>query len=237
MRCESEPHSPAANACYEPETSSPDEPPLCSESSGMSVQPAAPDTETEPAAATEPDNGMGGAPAVSARAASPERGASGQSGSEEPPSEVDPTALEMLVALSIAAAPGRLVLQAAVQRVLCSGAAGGISGYFSGSAGGDQWESMRRGAAAGAAAAVFHPGGLAGTVVTSGLSNTASATIPETIPAGIATSTLVAAVSSVPGASGLVATFVPSLASGISNGLVKGAVITTVQERDRVAAQ
>jgi alkylhydroperoxidase family enzyme len=232
MRCEPESYSSGANACFEPETSSLDE--LPAEASSTSVHSASADgRHTSPCG----EGGAGGAPAVSARAANPERGASGQSGSEEAPSEVDPTALEMLAAMSLVLGASRMHYPRVAVRAFGGAVSGGISGYISGSANGTKWESAQRSAVAGAAASVFHPGGVAGTAVTAALSNVTSATVPETVPVGIAVSTLVAALTATPEPLATLGTLVLSTASGISSGLAKGAVLVEVRERDRVAAQ
>jgi hypothetical protein len=232
MRCESESFSPGANACFEPEPSSLDE--VCAETSGGVVPSGSAD---EQSAFASGDGGSGGAPGISPRVANPERGASGQSGSEVAPSEVDPTALEMLAAMSLVLGAGRMQCGRAALNAFGGALSGGVSGYISGSAEGTRWESAGRGAVAGAAASVFKPGGLAGTVASSALSNTASATIPETIPAGIAVSTLVAALTATPEPLNTLGTLVVSTASGIANGVTKGAVVVAVKERDRVATQ
>jgi hypothetical protein len=232
MRCESESFSSGNNACFEPEPSSLDE--VCAETTGGALPSESTD---EPRASTSGDGGAGGAPGISPRVANPERGASGQSGTEVAPSEVDPTALEMLAAMSLVLGASRVQCGRTALNAFGGAMSGGVSGYISGSAEGTRWESAGRGAVAGAAASVFKPPGLVGTMATAALSNTASATIPETIPAGIAVSTLVAALTATPEPLNTLGTLVVSATSGIANGLTKGAVVVAVKERDRVATQ
>jgi hypothetical protein len=232
MRCEPGSYTSDANACFETETSSLDEMPAGA--SGGTVHSGSADGRRDSVCG---EGGAGGAPAVSARAANPERGASGQSGSEEAPSDVDPTALEMLAAMSLVLGASRMHYPRVAVRAFAGGLSGGVSGYISGSATGTRWESAERSAVAGAAASVFHPGGVAGTVATAALSNVTSATVPETVPVGIAVSTLVAALTATPEPLGTIGTLILSTASGISSGLAKGAVLVEGKERGRVAAQ